>query len=274
MNYEIVQDPELAFNERLRMEFGWDEVASGLGRVMFGYVVLVLGVTLGLGMVMLSLYGLVDGGHATAAKQAVGKPSNVSLWLLYLGLGILSIIGLISYGIVVGGQFRCMLGAAERHGSRWFMFVCIACLFFGPAFEFASGVASFQSVSDVHKNPQAVKDFQLNPLGQWLHIIGFVISMAYPVCFVLFLRSVAVCLRAEIYVMLVNAFLVLAVAVIAGTCYTFYQYPPGAKPVPPAQLLLLAGSWGILGLLYFGLIMVIRGCVVSVMGNLKSPLDT
>jgi hypothetical protein len=270
MNYEAVHDPELDFNERLRMEVGWDDVGSGLSRVLFGYCVLLLGTGLGIGMVLLSLYGLADG---PAPKPGLGRPSNFSLWLLYLGMGILSVIGLISYCIIVGGQFRCMMGAAERHGARWFMFICIACLFFAPAFEFASGVANFQAIQEVRKNPHAVRDFQLNPMGQWLHLIGFVISMAYPVCFVLFLRAVAVCLRSDAHIMMVNAFLVVAAAIIASTCYVLYLHPPGGKPIPYEHLVMLGAAWLLVLVLYVGLILVIRGCIYTVMGNVKSPLE-
>jgi hypothetical protein len=232
-----------------------------------------LGIGLGLGMVMLSLSGLADGATPGVAKAANARPSNFSLWLFYLGLGILSVIGLISYTIIVGGQFRCMMGAAERHGARWCMFVCIACVFFGPAFEFASGVASWQQVQELHKNPHAISEFRLNPLGQWLHVIGFVINMAYPICFVLFLRAVTVCLRSETHALLVTVFLVLALGLVAATCYVLYEHPPGGKPIPPAHLLLLAAAWAVTTVLYIGLIAVVRGCIHSVMGNVKSPLD-
>src|SRR5262245_57314168 len=209
MNYEVVHDPELAFNEQLRMETGWSEVASGLNKVLFGYGFLFLGVCLGLGLIVIAMYGLTDPSQVSQigkkSVQAV-KPSLGSLWCLYLGLGILSVIGFISYCIIVGGQFRCMNGAAERHGCRWFMFICIVCIFLSPGFEFASGVASYQSISELKKNPAKFQDIQMNPLGQWLRLIGFGISMLYPLSFVLFLRQVAVCLRVEWHPMLVTLF--------------------------------------------------------------------
>ena len=122
-----------------------------------------------------------------ARKNA--KPSNGSLWQLYLGLGILSITGIISYGIIVGGQFKCLLHAPERHGARWFMFLCIACLFLGPTFHVASGIASWQALTELKNHPGKVQDFHMNPLGHWLQLIGFAISLLYPLSFTLFLRT-------------------------------------------------------------------------------------
>jgi hypothetical protein len=270
MHYDTIQDPEVEFNERLRMEVGWTEVAKGLTQVLFGYATFFIGVGAGVAMVFIGLFGLMDGGHVHKGA----KPSNANLWMLYLGLGILSVIGLISYGIIVGGKFKCMMGAAERHGARWFMFICIACLSFGPAFEIASGASNWQAYQELKHNPTAFKDLQLNPLGQWLRLIGFAISMLYPLFFLLFMRSVAVCLRSDAHVILVNFFVVVAAAMVAVTGYVLYQYQPGGKPFPPQIALILGGAWLIVLLLYVALIFVMRGLIITVMGGVKSPLET
>jgi hypothetical protein len=270
MLYEAVQDAELEFNDHLRMELGWGDVAKGLNQVLFGYGVFILGVTLGAGLLVIGLFSMLDPG--AALHKPAAKPSNASLWMIYLGLGILSVIGLISYGIIVGGQFKCMMGAAERHGARWCMFLTIACLFLGPAFNVAAGISSRQALQDLKKNPAAVKDIQINPLGQWLHLIGFGISMLYPMCFLLFLRATAVCLRVEGQVMLVNAFLVFAGVVVAGTAFMMFQYRPGGLPLPPALALILGGAWVVVCVGYIGLIAITRICIGKVMSTVKSPL--
>ncbi|HYV35749.1 MAG TPA: hypothetical protein VE988_08600 [Gemmataceae bacterium] len=265
---DVADAPELGFNERLRMEMGWTEVAKGLSQVLFGYLTLFLGTSVGFGLVALALWGL---GEAAGKKGA--KVSNAVLWELYLGLGILSVIGLISYIIIVGGQFKCMMYAAERHGARWFMFLAIACLFLGPAFETASGIASWQAVQELKKNPGKFQDFHLNPLGQWLHLIGFCISMLYPLCFTLFLRAIAVCLRANIPVMVVNIFLVLATCLVAATGYTLYKHPAGGPTIPLQQAVLVGAGWGVVLLLYVGVICMIRVIIYGVMAQVRSPLE-
>ena len=57
-----------------------------------------------MGLIVLAVYGIGE----EAVRQG-RKPSNATLWKLYIGLGILSVIGLISYSIIIGGQFKCML---------------------------------------------------------------------------------------------------------------------------------------------------------------------
>jgi hypothetical protein len=278
MHYEVEHDPELDFNEQLRMEMGWGEVATGLNKVLFGYGTMFLGTTIGFGLVAIGLWGLGgvmpdEMGRRSVTANAP-RPALSNLWALYGGLGILSVIGLISYAIILGGQFRCMLGAAERHGARWFMFLCIACVFLGPLFHFASGISSWQAVSELRNNPRAIESFQLNPMGQWLQLIGFVISMFYPLFFLLFLRAVACCLRVDWQVMVVNVFLVIASGVTAATCYTLYLYRPGTKPIPSSHVLLLALGWGAVVLLYVCLIALTRVTIHRVMSQVKSPLAT
>src|SRR5262249_40209985 len=143
----------------------------------------------------------------------------------------------------------------------------------GPAFEVASGIASHQAVQEVRKNPQKLHDFQLNPLSQWLHLIGFGISMLYPLCFTLFLRACAVCLRARTHVIIVNLFLVFAVLVAAATGYFFYLHPPGGPAMPVVPALALGGAWGVVVLGYASLIAIMRVCIGNVMSGVKSPLD-
>src|SRR5262245_34815760 len=127
---------ETELNERLRMETGWEDVGKGLSQILFGYLTLVLGIGIGVGLIVLSVGNM---GHQPGRPP--GRPSMASLWQLYIGLGVLSVVGLLSYLFILAGQFRCMLGAAERHGARWFMFACITCLLIGPGLNIASGIA-------------------------------------------------------------------------------------------------------------------------------------
>jgi hypothetical protein len=274
MNYEVVRDIELDFNGQLRMEMGWGDVASGLTKVLFGYGTLFLGTAIGVGLLAVSMYSFDEVlGKEVAKKAAQPKASLGQLWCLYLGMGILSVIGLISYCIIIGGQFRCMMGAAERHGARWFMFICIACLFLGPAFHIATGIANYQALAELKNHPRRIETFQLNPMGQWLQLIGFAISMVYPLFFILFLRAVAVCMRADAHVMLVNVFVVIACSLVAATGYELFEHRPGTKPLPPQHTMALGLAWGVMLVLYAGLIGVIRICIQKVIGNVKSPLE-
>jgi hypothetical protein len=275
MLYEGVHDPDMAFNEQLRMETGWGEVASGLTKVLFGYGFMFLGTCIGFGLVVISMYNLTDPAEMgkKVANAANAKPNLAGLWCLYLGLGILSVIGLISYTIIIGGQFRCMMGAVERNGTRWFMFLCIACLFFSPAFHLASGIANWEALRELRHNPRRIETFQLNPMGQWLQLIGFGIGMLYPLFFTLFLRATAVSLKADAHVLLINIFVTMSASLVAATGYVLFEHRPGTTPVPEQQAMMIGLGWGVALLMYVSLIAMTRVCIYTTMSKVKSPLD-
>jgi hypothetical protein len=267
MAIDVLEDPEVAFNDQLRMELGWPEVAKGLSQVLMGYAVLILGTIVGIGLVVIAIFGFVAG-----AQKGL-KISNAHFWELYLGLGILSVIGIISFGIIVGGQFKCMMYAAERHGCRWFMFLCTACLFLGPAFQFASGVSSGQAISELKKNPGKMQEFHMSPFAQRLQLTGFAISTLYPLCFMLFLRAIAICLRLPTQAIIFNIFLLFGAVLVAATMYNIYKHPLGGPLMPIPQALLLGVGWLTWSVLYIGLIAMMRVSIGSVIGKVKSPLQ-
>jgi hypothetical protein len=274
MYYEEERNPERDFNNQLRMELGWGDVAGGLSKVLFGYGILFAGTFIGLGLVLLSMFELGDEVTKDVGKKVLHPKATLgSLWALYAGLGILSVIGLISYCIILGGQFRCMMGAADRHGARWMMFLCIACVFLGPAFHFASGVSNWQQISELKNHPQRVENFQLNPLGQWLQLIGLCISMLYPLFFTLFLRAIGVCLRVEWHVIIINIFLVVAGLMVGATAYAMVFYRPGAKPIPALHATALGLGWVGILVIYVALIAVTRVVIYKVRSQVKSPLE-
>src|SRR5437588_8153263 len=94
-HYEVEQDLSYELNERLRMETGWNDVASGLARVLIGYLVFILGAAVGVALLFASAFNWLTGGSRGAL------PSLGSLWLLYIGLGILSVVGTFGYLIIM-----------------------------------------------------------------------------------------------------------------------------------------------------------------------------
>jgi hypothetical protein len=268
MIYETIEDPKITHNEQLRMEFGWNGVAGGLTHVLFGYAAAIVATAVGLGLIFLALHTGLEGAMKRGAKPAIS-----SVWQLYLGLGVLSLGGLLSYGFIVGGQFRCMFYASERHMARWFMLLCIACLFLGPACQIASFIASWQVLQEIRNNPAKLQEFHHVGAGRWIQLTVFGVSMLYPLCFCLFLRAVAVCLQAHTHVKVINGFLVLGALLAAATAYTLFQHPPGGRAMPWQELLLINGAWAVLGIIYIFLIAAMRICIGAVMSRVKSPLE-
>jgi hypothetical protein len=268
MAIEIIDDPEVLFNECLRMEQGWRLVARGLGQVLVGYGVLFVGTVIGFGLVTLAMFTF----QAAWVKGGL-KVGNGTWWELYLGLGILKVIWIISLGIIIGGQFKCMLHAAERHGTRWFMFLCTACLFLGPMFQVAAGIAGWQAIGELRANPAKFRDVNIGLLAQRLMMTGFAISILYPLCFTLFLRGIAKCLRSPVHVVLINIFLVFAGTLVAATMWLLYKIPMGGHPVAPQLALGVFAAWPLVLVIYVVLIAVTRMCILSTMSRVKSPLE-
>jgi hypothetical protein len=268
MLYETLEDPEVQHNKQLRMEFGWTGVAGGLTHVLVGYATMIVGIAVGVGFVILAFHNGMDGMLKRGAKPSMG-----SIWMLYIGLGVLSLVGLLSYGFIIGGQFKCMFYASERHGARWFMLLCIACMVLGPACQVGSIIASWQVLKEARGNPAKLQEFQQVGPGRWMQLTAFGVSMLYPFCFCLFLRAVAVCLRAYKHATAINVFLGLGAALAVGTGYVLFQHPHGGGPTPVALMLAINGSWAVLGIVYIGLIAAMRICIGTVMGRVRSPLE-
>ena len=270
MQTELEQDISYELNDRLRMETGWNDVASGLGRVLFGYLLFIVGVLVGVGLVVLSAFN----GLAAEGAARVGMPSIGSMWLLYIGLGILSIIGTFGYLIIMGGQWRCLHGASERHGARWLMFFCLTCLFAGPALNAAACIGGgLQRGPNLQRGARSFRDMKFSAQARYMQLAGAAAGVLYSVFFLLFLRAVALCHGAQAHVMLVNFFLVFVGTLVAASAYVGYlSFRDMIKDENDPRLWLLAG-WGVCFLFYLILIGSIRSCVLRSMARVRSPLD-
>src|SRR5262249_29742214 len=144
------------------------------------------------------------------------------LWYFYFGLAVVGLTNLFGFIIVASGQFRCMMGAAERFGARWFMFACLACLFISPTINIAASVAGAQPPLDIH-NPKSFTHIQYTQMGENLRLLGFALGLLYPLSFLLFLRSVACCMHSRGHVIALNVFLLIAMVLVAMTGYFLYD---------------------------------------------------
>jgi hypothetical protein len=263
--YGEALSPEM--NERLRMEVGWTDVGRGLGQILVGYLIGFTGFVVGFGLVAWAVYGLPDDNGTFKPRT----PSVSHLWQLYFGLAILVLVTLYAYAYVAGGLFRCMMGSSERHGARWFMFAALVCMFMGPAFHVAAGIVGIQRGPDFNRASTALNEIKLNQTGQNLQLIGFAIGLAYPLCFLLYLRAAASCLQARIHVLLLNLFLLFAFPLVALTGYSIYDDTFATKNAQVAALLNL--GWMGLSLGYLAIIFIMRLCILKTMERVRSPLD-
>src|ERR1700751_5738057 len=106
-------------NECLYVQVGWPEVAKGLAKILLGYGLWIVGNVFGLTLVLLPLFEV--GFRMELVRLKLGQ-----LWMFYAGLGILSVVGIFSLGIIMGGKWKCLINASERNGCRWLLFLCLA----------------------------------------------------------------------------------------------------------------------------------------------------
>ncbi|MCI0456102.1 MAG: hypothetical protein L0Z62_03870, partial [Gemmataceae bacterium] len=259
MQYAIDTDSQAAeLNERLRMEPGWNEVASGLGSILIGYLVFFVGTAAGVGLILWSIFNTLSAGGGRVA----GMPSIGTVWIFYIGLGILSIVGTFGYLIVLAGHWRCMHGAAERHGARWLMFFCVTALFAGPALEVASYISGCQKGPELSRGASSFNDMQFTRTARYMQLAGAGATLLYTVLFLLFLRSVALCHGSRRHALLVNFFLLLMVLLVGGTVYVGYLTYTDPRAELARIRLGLIGAWGAIVLFYLILIGVLRGCIL------------
>jgi hypothetical protein len=272
MQTELEQDLSYELNERLRMETGWNDVVSGLAKVLFGYLVFIVGTGVGVGLVVLSAYSwlFADGG----ARAAGRLPSLGAMWMLYIGLGILSVVGTFGYLITMAGQWRCLQGASERFGARWLMFFCLTCLFAVPTLNAAACIGGgLQRGPDLQKGARTFREVQFSPRARYMQLASAAASLLYSLFFLLFLRAVARCHASSAHVTLVNFFLVFVGVLVGLTVYVGYlSFRDMIRPENDPRLWIL-GAWGVCFLFYLFLIGAVRSCIIKSVARVRSPLD-
>ncbi|MCC6418184.1 MAG: hypothetical protein IT429_08015 [Gemmataceae bacterium] len=270
MHAILEQDRQAAeLNERLRMEPGWNEAASGLTWILIGYLVFVVGTAVGIGMVIWSARGWLFGTGAQVGRL----PGIGTIWIFYIGLGILSVVGTFGYLITLGGHWQCMHGSAERHGARWLMFFCVTALFAGPALNVASYIGCCQRGPDLSRGARSLQELQFTRTGQHMQLAGAGASLLYSVLFLLYLRAVAKCHGSTRHALLVNFYLLLASVLVAASVYVGYLgYKDPHRDLATWRMWLL-GSWGATVIFYLFLIAGVRMCVSRSLARVKSPLD-
>jgi hypothetical protein len=269
MHYEAEQDISYELNERLRMETGWNDVASGLGKVLLGWLIFVVGTMIGVGLIVLSAFNWM---FSDAART--GAPSMSSVWMLWIGLGILSLVGTWGYLTIIAGQWMCLHGASERHGARWMMFFCLTALLAVPALNIASGIGgNMQRGPDLSRGAHTFREMRFSMSARYMQLASAAASLMYSLFFLLFLRAVARCHASPAHVMLVNFYLVFVGGLVAISAVVFWLGFQGRLPVDNDPRFWVIAAWGVCFLFYLFLIASIRSCIIKSVARVRSPLD-
>jgi hypothetical protein len=267
---EVEQDISTELNERLRMETGWNDVVSGLGKVLLGYLIFIVGTVIGVGLIV----GSAVSSLLAQGAQAGGLPPMGAIWMLWIGLGILSVVGTWGYLTIIGGQWMCLHGASERHGARWLMFFCLTSLLAIPALDIASCIGgNLQRGPDLQRGAHTFREMRFSKSARFMQVASAGSGLLYSVFFLLFLRAVARCHGASAHVALVNIYLIAVGALVAISVGVIFLGLRGKLPPSIDPALWLSGAWVLCFLCYLLLIGAIRSCVSRSIARVRSPLD-
>ncbi len=268
--YEVETDISPELNERLRMETGWNDVASGLAKVLIGYLIFIIGVAVGVGLIV----GSAVASLMARGAQAGGLPPMGAIWMLWIGLGILSVVGVWGYLTIMGGHWRCLHGTSERYGARWLMFIVLTTLMAVPALDIASGLGgNMRRGPNLSEGAHTFREMRFTKMARFMQLASAASGVTYMVTFLLFLRAVARCHAARAHEMLVNLYLIIVVGLTAVTIGVAFLGLRGKLPASLDPALWLAGAWGLCFLFYVFLIAAMRSCILRSMARVKSPLD-
>src|SRR5947209_1171795 len=93
------------------LEAGWRELSKGLGLVVRGYCVLIAGGILGPALIWWTAH------PASGTSRLDAGTQNRDI-LLLCGVLTLGLTALLSYGLVLAGQWRCLMYAPERQNAK------------------------------------------------------------------------------------------------------------------------------------------------------------
>jgi hypothetical protein len=261
MKEEILLDREL--NDHLSVELGWKEVSKGLMKILMGYGLWVLGDVIGLILILMPMIAV---GFKFTAHLSLGY-----LWMFYAGMGLLSVISIFSMGIIMGGKWKCIINASERHGCRWLIFLCLASMAVSAALSILSSLAGLKVRPELARGVAGLMQVQFSSVGIIFNLTSVGLGMLYTCTFALFLRAIAQCMESRWHVRMVDLFLSLFVPLMLATVYLIYRILMGDHNVI-RMLLPLGAGWIICFVYWLAMIFMIRSCILKTMENVRDPI--
>src|SRR5204863_2302728 len=91
-----------------------------------------------------------------------GKTLRIEhVWYFYIGLAILKVSGLLAWGLILAGQWRCLMSSSERKGARWIIFFCMTCVVMGPVLHMVAWFGGLSTPIKWTGGPQAMQAVKL-----------------------------------------------------------------------------------------------------------------
>jgi hypothetical protein len=241
--------------ERLRLEAGWAGVKDGLGKILIGYLILLVGSILAGAFIGVILADLMHAAEARTGQLA-------AIWALYSTIAILGLIQLAGYVTILRGKWACLLNSPDRSGARWLMFGCVICIVMGPTLNLMCwfGVGS-----------RIVRLQDLLSVYGILNLTGIGLSVTSSFLFILFLRAVVSCFGCTGTVEHLNLFLLVNGMVVGGTLVVLFT--SGDLLMKAGMLLGLLACAVLIFFWYLFLLSKVYLQIGTLLSQLRSPLD-
>jgi hypothetical protein len=201
-------------NKSLRNEKSWNDVASGLSKVLLGYAALIVGWMFAAGFFF-----------ACYSPLLAHKPLKIEhVWYFYIGAMILKLSGLLSWGLILAGQWRCLMSSSERMGARWIIFFCMTCVAMGPVLHMIAWFGGLSTPIKWTGGPQAIQAVRLKftLLGIYVMSASLITAGLYKLSFWYYLQTIAACMEAKKARLFVWLFFVALLGMAGVTAWWFF----------------------------------------------------
>jgi hypothetical protein len=231
---------------------GWHEIGTGLKLVARGYCVLLLGSIVGLFFLWLALSVRVPLGLSTNEED---RDAFLLVAVVTFGL-----TGLCSYGLVVAGQWRCLMYAPPRHSAKELMYICVNCLVVG----FTLNVGGLyldggRTYTALRRGWVGLEEIDRWSAGNLMLMSSVLLGVVGSLVFSQFLRSVADCVQARRRARAVDfnlCFMGLLVGGSLGVHLFVHRLSLKADALP-----WLVGGWLLCFAWHLWLVLSVRRCV-------------
>jgi hypothetical protein len=259
---QAVLDRQL--NDCLCVELGWKDVASGLTKILVGYTIWIFGNLFGLGLVLMPLIEV--GFKLDSVRMRIGQ-----LWMFYAGLGILSVVGMISCGVIMGGKWRCVIHAPERNSCRWLIFLCLATMAMTAALSILSSLAGLKVQPEFGRGVAGLTQARFTTVGVILNVATIGLSMLYTCSFALFLRAIAQCMDSRWHVRMVDLFLSFIVPLTLASAFLILKVVTGEMQMMK-PLLYVGLGWVACFIYWLVMIALVRSCILKTVERVRAPM--
>ncbi|HZY89806.1 MAG TPA: hypothetical protein VFE78_33600 [Gemmataceae bacterium] len=178
-------DTALQFNT----EAGWQAVSRGLRLIITGYVVLLGGTALGWFLIR---WGLADG-PLVRLSSAAAQDRDLLLLMAVLTLGMTAVF---SYGMVLVGQWHCLMYSPQAQHAKELMYVCFNCLLMASLLNaLGAYLDGGQAYAALREGADGLDRLDLWSAGNLLQLASAVLGLLAALVFSGYLRTVVGCFR-------------------------------------------------------------------------------